>query len=248
MSSSRWSTSTSIPGMRAAPAETPAGFRHWLRLNAWRIGVLFAGVLLPLGVFAALADEIHELEALFFDEPLLQHAHALASPGLDAFFVLMARLGYAWGVVPADALLTLVLLARRHWREATFAGFGTAGSGLLNLLAKQLFQRDRPSLWESIAPESTFSFPSGHAMGSMALAAVLVALSWRTRARWWVLAGAVAFVVSVGASRIYLGVHYPSDILGGWCAALAWVTGLYLLMFRGTRRPRWWHRRTHRLA
>ncbi|MFT4247317.1 MAG: phosphatase PAP2 family protein [Pseudomonas sp.] len=232
--------------MRAPPAETPAGFRHWLRDNAWRLVLLFAGVLLPLGVFVALADEVHAFEDFFFDEPLLWRMRGVASPGLDAFFVGISRLGYQYGVIPLDILIVLVLLALRRWREASFAAFGFAGSALLNLGAKHFFQRQRPSLWESIAPESTFSFPSGHAMGSMTLAVVVVALAWWTRWRWPVTGLAGLFALLVGVSRVYLGVHYPSDILGGWSAALIWVVGLYLVMFRGTRRPRWRRRGLHR--
>lgn len=225
--------------MRIPPAETPAGFRHWLRGNAWRLVLLFAGVLLPLGVFVALADEVHEFEDAFFDEPLLWRMREMASPWLDAFFVGLSRLGYQYGVIPLDSAIVLVLLALRRWREAAFAAFGFVGSALLNVGAKQFFQRERPSLWESIAPESTFSFPSGHAMGSMTLAAVAVALAWRTRWRWPVMVLAGLFALLVGVSRVYLGVHYPSDVLGGWSAALIWVVGLYLVMFRGARRPRW---------
>src|SRR3546814_8426441 len=92
----------------------------------------------------------------------------------------------------------------------------TGGSGLLTVVAKQAFARDRPSLWESIAPEHNFSFPSGHAMGSMTLAAVLVLLAWPTRWRWPVVAAMAVFVPMVGLSRVYLGVHFPSDILAGW--------------------------------
>lgn len=233
--------------MSAAPGETPperaAGVRHWLRRNAWRIGLLFAGVLLPMGVFVALADEVHELENVYFDEPLLWSMRALTSPGWDRFFSVVTEAGYQYGVIPLDTLIVLLLLGLRRWREAMFAAFAFVGSALLNLSAKQFFQRDRPSLWESIAPEHTFSFPSGHAMGSMTLASVLIALAWRTRWRWPVLLLASTFALLVGVSRIYLGVHYPSDILGGWCAALVWVLGLYLLMFRGERRPRWRRRR-----
>ncbi|HVJ37712.1 MAG TPA: phosphatase PAP2 family protein [Stenotrophomonas sp.] len=225
--------------MREAPAESPAGLRHWLGRNAWRIVLLFGGVLLPLGVFANLAEEVHELEDFFFDDPLLWHLRAWASSGLDGFFVLVSKLGYQWGLIPADTLVVLLLLGLRRWREASFAFLAFVGSALLNVGAKHFFQRQRPSLWESIAPESTFSFPSGHAMGSMTLAAVLVALAWQTRWRWPVAIAAVLFVLLVGLSRVYLGVHYPSDILAGWCAALAWVMGLYLLLFRGRRRPRW---------
>ncbi|KIQ23772.1 phosphatase PAP2 family protein [Xanthomonas campestris] len=225
--------------MSVGPAESPAGFKSWLQRNAWRFGLLFAGVLLPLGLFVDLADEVHELENFYFDEPLLWSLRSIASPGLDAFFSIVSNVGYQYGVIPLDIAIVLVLLVLRRWREGTFAALGFVGSALLNLGAKQFFQRHRPSLWESIAPESTFSFPSGHAMGSMTLAAVVIALAWRTRWRWPVTSVAGLFALLVGVSRIYLGVHYPSDILGGWSAALVWVVGLYLVMFRGMRRPHW---------
>lgn len=233
--------------MSAAPGESAAeaaGLRRWLRLNAWRVVLLFAGVLLPLGVFVALAEDVHALEDLYFDEPLLWSMRGLTSPGWDRFFTVITEAGYQYGVIPLDTLIVLALLGLRRWREALFAALSFIGSALLNMGAKQFFQRDRPSLWESIAPEHhTFSFPSGHAMGSMTLAAVLIALSWRTPWRWPVLWLAGSFTLLVGISRVYLGVHYPSDILGGWSAALVWVVGLYLLLFRGARRPRWRVRR-----
>ena len=76
-------------------------------------------------------------------------------------------------------------------------------------------------------------------MGSMTLAMVLILLAWPTRWRWPVLAAMAAFVAMVGLSRVYLGVHYPSDILAGWMAAMAWVAGVYLMVFRSR-----WGRRT----
>ena len=164
-------------------------------------------------------------------------AHALSSPTLDRFFVVVSALGYQWGVVPADIALTLGLLVARRWREATFAGVSLGGSALLNMATKQFFQRDRPALWESIAPEHTFSFPSGHAMGSATLAMVVVLLCWHTRFRWPAVVLAALFALTVGASRIYLGVHYPSDILGGWAAGIAWVSGVYLVLYRIRERP-----------
>jgi undecaprenyl-diphosphatase len=111
---------------------------------------------------------------------------------------------------------------------------------LLNVAAKHYFGRARPDLWLSLAPETSFSFPSGHAMGSMTLAAALVALAWHTRWRWPVLVVAIAFALLVGLSRVYLGVHFPSDILAGWTAAVAWTFGTYAVVFRGTLRP-WRH-------
>ena len=208
-----------------------------LREHGGRLVLLFLCLLAPLWLFVELADEVHELEVFYFDDPLLWRAHALAGPALDRFFVFISAIGYQWGVVPADIALTVGLLIARRWREATFAGASFVGSALLNMATKQFFQRHRPSLWESIAPEHTFSFPSGHAMGSATLAMVVVLLCWHTRWRWPVAALAALFALAVGASRIYLGVHYPSDILGGWAAGIAWVSGVYLVLYRIRERP-----------
>jgi undecaprenyl-diphosphatase len=140
-------------------------------------------------------------------------------------------------------LLVLGLALRRRFREGLFAGISIIGSLLLNVAAKHSFARTRPSLWQSIAPETTYSFPSGHAMGSMTLALVAVLLCWHLRShrgwswRWPVTLVAAVFVLLVGLSRIYLGVHYPSDILAGWAAASVWTVGVYGLVFYGTLRP-----------
>ncbi|WP_158987087.1 phosphatase PAP2 family protein [Lysobacter panacisoli] len=202
-----------------------------------RLLLVFGGLLLPLWAFGELADEIHEQEAIAFDEPILLFAHAMARQGFDDFFVVMSELGYAWGVVPFDIAFVLVLGVLRRYREATFAAIALGGSALLNIGAKLFFTRERPSLWESIAPETTYSFPSGHAMGSMTLACVLVMLAWHTRWRWAVVAVMAPFVLLVGLSRVYLGVHYPSDILAGWAVASAWVAAVFLSVYRVRGRP-----------
>ncbi|QNP42046.1 phosphatase PAP2 family protein [Lysobacter solisilvae (ex Woo and Kim 2020)] len=202
-----------------------------------RLLLLFIAVLLPLWGFAEIADEVREAEAFPFDAPILLIAHRMAREGFDQVFLLFSQLGYQWGVVPFDILLVLVLAIRRHAREALFTGVALGGSALLNLAAKQLFARDRPSLWESIAPETTYSFPSGHAMGSMTLAWVCALLAWRTPWRWPVAFAAFAFTALVGLSRVYLGVHYPSDILAGWAAASVWAGCSFFLVFQHQRRP-----------
>lgn len=204
-----------------------------LRRHGWTLLLVFIGLLLPLWAFAELADEIHEQEAIVFDVPVLEYAHSLARDGLDRLFVLFSQLGYLYGVVPVDIGLVIVLSLRRRFREASFAAIALGGSALLNIAAKQFFARERPSLWESIAPEHNYSFPSGHAMGSMTLAVVLILLCWPTRWRWPMIAAMAVFVPMVGFSRLYLGVHYPSDILAGWSVATAWVVAVYMLVYRG---------------
>jgi membrane-associated phospholipid phosphatase len=212
---------------------------QFMRLRLLRLLLLFVGLLLPLWGFAELADEVREREPFPFDEPILQFAHTLAGEGLDRVFVFFSAAGYQYGVVPFDIVLIIVLAWRRNMREGLFAGISIIGSALLNLSAKAFFARGRPSLWASIAPETTFSFPSGHAMGSATLAWVLVLLAWRTPWRWPVVITAAGFVVAVAFSRVYLGVHYPSDILAGWAAASVWTASVYLLVFRSGFRP--WH-------
>ncbi|QSX78217.1 phosphatase PAP2 family protein [Agrilutibacter solisilvae] len=209
----------------------------FLRRFGLRLLLLFAGLLLPLWALAELIEEVRQHDPFPFDDPILLFAHAMARDGFDRAFLLFSRLGYLWGVVPFDVLLVVVLGLRRRAREALFAGLALGGSALLNLATKQVFARDRPSLWDSIAPEHTFSFPSGHAMGSMTLAWVLLLLSWRTRWRWPVAVLVIAFTVMVGLSRVYLGVHFPSDILAGWTAASVWTVTCFFMVFRHNRHP-----------
>lgn len=211
--------------------------RLW-RAHRWRLSVVFVALLLPLSGFSLIADELHAGAVIPFDEPVLRWLHSLATPGRDRFFSVVTDLGYLHGVVPVDIALVLLLFVRRRLRAATFATFALAGSGLLNVIAKGVFSRARPSLWESIAPELTWSFPSGHAMGSATLAAVLIALAWHTRWRGPVCIAMAAFVLLIGVSRVYLGVHYPSDILAGWAIASAWTVACFLMVYRF--QPRSW--------
>jgi undecaprenyl-diphosphatase len=116
---------------------------------------------------------------------------------------------------------------------AAFFTVAVAGAWSINIMAKLLFQRVRPALWQSPVPEHDYSFPSGHAMLSMAIAGSLIILAWPTCLRWPALIGGSIGVLGIGLSRLYLGVHYPSDIIAGWCASLLWVTGVYLILFTG---------------
>ena len=230
--------------MTREPIEVFAILREQLRFGATflrrrllRLLLVFVGLLLPLWGFSELADEVREREPFPFDEPILRFAHTLAGDGLDRVFAFFSAVGYHYGVVPFDIVLIAALAWRRRMREGLFAGMSILGSALLNLSAKAFFARDRPSLWESIAPETNFSFPSGHAMGSATLAWVLVLLVWGTPWRWPVMISAAGFVAAVAFSRVYLGVHYPSDILAGWAAASVWTVSIYLLVFRSGLRP-----------
>lgn len=222
--------------VRVAGSEAAYGLR-FIRQQGRRILLVFLGVLLPLLVFAALVDELREGNVFFFDAPLLLGLHQLATPAVDRFFMVVSKLGYHWGVVPLDLGVIAWLVWRRHFRDGLFFGLAVGGAAILNLAAKDHFTRIRPELWLSLAPETTFSFPSGHAMGSAALGVALTMMLWRTHWRWPVAAAAFAFIGLVGLSRVYLGVHYPSDILAGWTAGTAWVVAMHQLVAHRAPKP-----------
>lgn len=205
----------------------------------WRLLLLlFFGVGLPLAAFGALAEDVWTRGGLLWDAPVLRWVHAHATPGRDAAMKLVSAVGYMHGVVPMGFVIFFVLLALRQRGNALFFAVAVVGAGTLNVAAKLFFRRTRPDLWLSPAPEHTYSFPSGHAMGSMALAAALAVLAWPTRWRWWAIVLGGAFTLLVGFSRVYLGVHYPSDVIAGWSASLAWVLGVSQVAYGRLAKPR----------
>jgi membrane-associated phospholipid phosphatase len=211
-------------------------------LSLWRqyrirLLVLFAGVLIPLYLFGELADEVVEREIFPFDVPVLLFMQHHATPFMDQAMLAFSRMGSAPSLATVNILIFLIFALRRHWAKAFFWGMAVGGAAILNVAAKHVFLRSRPDLWVSIAPESTYSFPSGHAMQSMAVVAALVVLGWRHRWIGWGIAIGGLFVLLVGLSRIYLGVHYPSDILAGWSASLAWVLGLSVVLHAHLHKP-----------
>lgn len=191
------------------------------------VAALFA---VPLVVFAALAAVVASKGDIVFDRPVMMWVNSVTEPWLVAVAQGASQLGGL--VVPAAAgLIALVLCVLRRVSSAFLVVAAEFGASEINDTLKTTFQRSRPEFWEHLSVETTHSFPSGHAMATMALAAALLVVSWGTRYWRVVLAAAVVYVVSVGASRVILGVHFPSDVLAGWCLTLIWV-GILVLFLR----------------
>lgn len=208
-----------------------AFLKHLIGKHYRSLLLLLLGVFLPLQIFGELAEEVWENEGGFpWDVPILLSIRATASPQLDVLATTLTHFGVFWGVFPAATAVSIGLLYSRHWRSLAYLITTLLGSIAINRTAKVLLHRVRPHLWESPAPEFDYGFPSGHAMSSMTFVVVLVVLSWKTRWRWWVIGAGALFVVVIGWTRLYLGVHYPSDILAGWTASIAWATGVRLLI------------------
>ena len=192
--------------------------------ETWKLLVLgFVAFALPVILFVELADEVIERETIMIDEAILRGINTYESPALDNFVIGATDLGYVWWVGFMTIVLLLTCVKYKHYVSALIALTGVAGSALINLVLKAIFQRDRPELWERLVTENSFSFPSGHAMASASLAAVIVVLLWPTKWRWVAVAGGLLYMIFIGFTRIYLGVHYPTDVVAGWLVAIAWV-------------------------
>lgn len=213
--------------------------------------LLALGLLFPLWVFWKVAEDIYKQGGFHGDQVILGWLHTNDTATLDAVMLLLSRVGGPVVMPIVGLLIAAALWFRRHRGDALFFALALVGASLINLLIKAIVGRQRPDLWTSITPEGGFSFPSGHAMGSAALACAVIILSWRTPYRWPVVILSVLFALGVGVSRMYLGVHFPSDVLAGWFASIAWVTGLHLIfskqgtelreLYRGAR-SHWRHK------
>jgi membrane-associated phospholipid phosphatase len=207
-------------------------FSKKLLVARWRsLVLLLIGVYLPLQIFGLLAVEVWKNEGGFpWDVPILIAVHSTAQAQLDVMAVTLTQFGRIRIVLAVVAIIGLVLLVQKRWRSLTYLLTTEIGSAIINGTAKEFMHRVRPHLWDSLAPELSFSFPSGHSMTSMTLVAALVILTWGSVWCWVILIAGSLFVLGIGWTRLYLGVHFPSDILAGWMVSIAWAIGVSLVI------------------
>ncbi|WP_084542185.1 phosphatase PAP2 family protein [Calidithermus chliarophilus] len=196
------------------------------RQNSGRLLLLFFGVLLPLLILGDLAEDVLQQEDMRLDRWLSEWVNGFATPWLDQAALALRFLGGVEVLGPLSLVIFAYFLSTHQPWKGWFFAFAVGGAAGLNLLAKAFFGRERPDLFTPLVLEPNYSFPSGHATGSAAFVSALVVLAWYTRWRWWAVLLGVPFALLVGLSRVYAGAHYPSDVLGGWLASVAWVLGL----------------------
>jgi membrane-associated phospholipid phosphatase len=204
--------------------------------------VLFGAVLL-----AAAGEAI-----VHVDGRLAAALHAQATPAATTGFEVVTQLG-STAVLFAVAAVAAAYLARLGRRpNVAFLILAFAGAEALTWSLKAVFQRERPSFDDPIATASSFSFPSGHALVSFAvygaLAYVLLENLRSRRTRAACVAGAAVVVAAIGFSRLYLGVHYLSDVLAGYAVALAWLLTIAAVRERQPRLSFTWARSAARAA
>src|SRR5207302_2043349 len=234
-----------LPALRHASAVSARLFAR-LTVRFARVGrfstrvkayVPIALVVIIGGLFAAWAgDQFIDLAELVRTKSVkLQHidtvAHAWAVSERTAFdtsfFIVMSDIGSPVGMMSIAGLAMIALAIRKKWRWLLYLAVTAGGGALLNMELKRFFARARPDVAEMLLRANGYSFPSGHAMGSTVVLGALSYLAIRASARWrWkaaALALAITLIISIAASRVYLGVHWISDVGAGITAGVTWV-------------------------
>ncbi len=199
-----------------------------------RVLIAFLAVTVLLAGVGNLASEVVEGDTLAFDRWLIAGLRDSADPGqpLGPWWLKKVMVDLtALGGGPFLTLLTLVaagfLIAARKWGMAVFVVLAIAGGGLVGNLLKWIFVRARPDLVPHLVSVDSASFPSAHAMNSAVTFLTLGVLLSRTQRAWrlkaYLIGTAVFLTLIVGFSRVYLGVHWPTDVVAGWAVGAAWA-------------------------
>lgn len=199
------------------------------------LGLLAA--ILSLYLFAKLASEVREGETIRFDNTVRGWVHRFASPDMTLAMKGISLLGY--DILLLELVIAVAVFLRLHWRRgAIWLTTTMVGAVALDVALKHAFHRPRPAPFFGDAPHS-YSFPSGHALASFCFYGVLAGLIanriQRLSLRIAVGLIAAVLVLAIGISRIYLGVHYPSDVVAGYLAAAMWVGTMLVIDHLGAR-------------
>lgn len=189
------------------------------------VGLLMAGAFIWL--FAEVAEEVLEEDFRLFDLIIIGFLEYTQRPFLDTWMVIITEMGSAW-FVGGFTLLTVTFLwlkLRDKW-GAIFLVIGVGGGGILTLLLKYLYERDRPSIDPAIDAVG-FSFPSGHSVGALIFYGFILFFIIRSGRhsilKWTSSVGIGILITLIGVSRIYLGAHFPSDVIAGYIAGIIWL-------------------------
>jgi len=194
--------------------------------------------LASLALFAKLSEDLLFNELLLFDTIVIKAVRSFSTDNVTLFMTEVSRWGSPWFLSLVGAVVMIYTgLVRRHFWDAVLVPTALLGGIILNETLKSLFHRQRPVL-PHLVNVSGFSFPSGHAMMSFIFYGMLIYLVWLNfRNKFFRLAMTILFTavfLLIGISRIYLGVHYPSDVLAGFAAGSFWLVAC-VLGLRGIR-------------
>jgi membrane-associated phospholipid phosphatase len=205
---------------------SPATIYPWIKSRLTLSFFILCGCLFLLALFGWLSQEVLEQETFGFDTTILLWLHQYSNSWIDSLMLGLTNLANPEFVVILVAIsLGVLLWYRRVWAAQIF-GLNCLGGLILNQGLKLIFVKPRPKLWTPLVVEHSYSFPSGHALGSLVLygfLAVLLADRY-PRYRMGIYSGASSIIMAIGVSRLFLGVHYPTDIIAGYAVGFVWLT------------------------
>lgn len=189
--------------------------------------VAFIIVVGGLNLFIELTDELKEKALAVYDQQITDFIIAHRSPTLTQFFIFMTYVGDFYGYLIVLILAFIVsLVFFKNWRYMAQTVLVLLLASISNTMLKRFVDRARPGI-EHLVSVETLSYPSGHAMSAMAFYGFLIYIFYRFKMNIFLKYGIIILllltILSIGISRIYLGVHFPSDIAGGYIAGLIWV-------------------------
>jgi len=203
----------------------------------WRELILFTIAALATFAFVAIADELREGDLDKWDTAIAIAVHHRQVAFLDYLMITLTAIGT--GPTLIAVMLAISIWCWRRKRKSFLLIFvaNCLSEFVLNPILKTIFSRARPTLFEVITQPESLSFPSGHAMSAMVVyggvAAVVIAL--RPRARPIAVVAASVLIFGIGFSRVYLGAHWPFDVLAGWAAGVPFVVTTVYLLHRAQR-------------
>lgn len=190
-------------------------------------------------VFAILANELSEQELDQFDLPIISWVQSFIHPQLTSLMKLFTWIGSGGAIVLILVLSIFIMVRNKKRWEALFLFIAISGGTVFNQLLKWIYKRERPEIHRLIE-ETNYSFPSGHSMASFIFYGMLGYFLFLFVQTKWGKIGIITMtsilILIIGLSRVYLGVHYPSDVLAGFAAGGAWLTicliGLHIIVER----------------
>jgi membrane-associated phospholipid phosphatase len=206
------------------------------RMRAFGLPLLAALLVLAgsLWAFGLIVDETIREGETRTDERFADWLHGRATDPFTDVFRVVTTFGNFATLLTITVLAVAFLWWRRRQTDALFVALAFLGAQVLSTGMKLGFRRERPFFPDPLANESTFSFPSGHSLVSLAVyGSIALLLAREVRKPAWralLFAGTAVLVLAIGFSRLYLGVHFLSDVLAGWAAGSAWLALLYVAL------------------